>query len=98
MRSASMMTVTLVGGENLGDDRGVDDPQPADTFDGADGIDDRPRVSRSAHRRGGGGVAVDGRVGRDDVGEGFVVGDRVAGCQLGRDEGREGRVAGESRG
>jgi hypothetical protein len=38
-------------------------------------------------------VAVDGQVGRDDLGEFFVVDDRVARGQLGRDERREDRVA-----
>ena len=40
-------------------------------------------------------MAVDGQIGRDDLGEFFVVDDRVARGQLGRDERREDRVAGD---
>src|SRR5712671_4228865 len=82
------------GGGDVGDDRGVDDPQSAYAVDGADGVGDGPRVAGSAHRRGRGGVAVDGQVAGDYLGQ-SVVGDRVSGDQLPRRERREDRVAGD---
>src|SRR5690242_3681684 len=54
-------------GGDLGDDRGVGDPEPADALDGADGVDDGPRVAGSAHRNRGGRVTVCGQIAGDDL-------------------------------